>query len=79
MTKQEFHEAWQIASSDRDLTYVDDTPLHGCGLPDFQRISCTIEQVAKLLRWQCCCIFGGYDGEELAEMGRIARTKFLIC
>ena len=78
MTKQQFSQAWTLAQSPQDLN-VDEDVLFGCGLPDFQPAYCTIEQVAKLLRWQCFYIFGGgFDAEELNNMGKIARRKFLI-
>lgn len=79
MTKAQFSKAWQIAQSNQDLSNIDDTILHGCGLPKFQRVVTTIETVAKLLRWQCCNMFGdGFDANELANMASIAKNKFNV-
>ncbi len=79
MTKQQFSDAWSVAQSQEDLEPVDDSILVGCALANFQPVYCTIQMVAKLLRWQCCNIFGdGFDAEELNQMGQIARKKFLI-
>lgn len=81
MTKQQFSDAWKIAQNkDIDLSSVDDSILYGCGCADFDYpVHTTIETVAKLLRWQCCFIFGdGFDAQELDNMAHIARKKFLI-
>lgn len=80
MTKQQFSEAWAMARSNKDLSAIDDSTLHGCAFESFVPVYTTIETVAKLLRWQCCPIFGGewFDAEELNSMAHIARKKFLI-
>ena len=82
MTKPQFSEALTIARSGRDLSDVDDSTLHGCGLSDFKYpVYCTVEMVAKLVRWQCCSIFSNdtiADAQELDNMAHIARKKFQI-
>jgi len=78
MTKTQFGEAVRIAQADRiDLSGVDDSLLHGCGLPDFKPVYCTVEQVAKLVRWNCMQLNGELDAEELNNVAHIARRKFL--
>jgi len=60
---------------DTDLSSVSDEPLHGCGLPGFKPVQVTMQQVAKLIRWQCCYIFGpGHDAEALEETRRLLVT-----
>jgi len=80
MTKQQFSAAWKIAQNkDVDLSSIDDSVLFGCGLNDFQPVYTTLETVAKLLRWQCCYMFGdGFDAQELDNMAHIAKKKFLV-
>ena len=81
MTRAQFSEAVKIATSDRDLSNVDDSSLHGCGLPEFHQVHTTVEMVAKLVRWQCCGIFAAdtiVDSQELDNMAWIARRKFLV-
>ena len=82
MTKQQFSQALKIAQSPVSLEAVDDSSLYGCGLPNFTYpVYCTVEMVAKLLRWQCCGIFSNstiVDAQELDNMAHIARRKFQI-
>jgi len=82
MTKAQFSEALKIATSDRDLSNVDDSNLFGCGCSDFQYpVYVTVDAVAKLLRWQVCSIFSNgiiADANELDNMAHIARKKFQI-
>lgn len=80
MTKEQFSAAWKIAQNkDVDLSEIDDSILHGCGLSDFVPVYTTLETVAKLLRWQCLYMFGdGFDAQELDNMARIARKNFLV-
>ncbi len=82
MTKKQFSEALKIATSDRDLSGVDDSNLFGCGCADFVfPVYCTVDAVAKLLRWQVCSIFSNStiaDAQELDNMAHIARRKFQI-
>ena len=53
MNAKEMRAALELAQSSADLSKVDDAPLFGCGLPDWVVMQPTIEQVAKLVRWQC--------------------------
>lgn len=77
MTRTEFNRAFELARDNSlDLSDVDERHLHGCGLPDFQRVMTTIAPVAKLLRWQCLMLNGDWDQEALTEMRRISRRNF---
>lgn len=81
MTRNQFASAVTLARDySRDFSTVDDSPLYGCGLPDFKPVFVTVEQVAKFVRWQCAYIYGasGFDSEALAECADIARTKFTL-
>lgn len=77
MTKAEFNCAFELAR-DRsvDFSDADDSHLHGCALPGFERVTTTIGPVAKLIRWQCLQFNGQWDQEALNEMRAIARYKF---
>ena len=82
MTKQQFSEAVKIATSGRDLSDWNDDILYGCGCSDFKYpVYCTVEMVAKLVRWQCCGLFSNstiVDSVELDNLAHIARKKFQI-
>jgi hypothetical protein len=78
MTKSEIAKAFEIAKSGKDLSDVDDSPLFGCALPEFDKVHCTLEQVAKLIRWQCQFMFGGWDMTEFDNCAHIAKKKFII-
>jgi hypothetical protein len=79
MTKAEFAKAWALARSNADLSAVDESILHGCGLADFAPVATTLAAVAKLLRWQCLYILGdGFDAEELNNCHTILRRKAQI-
>lgn len=78
MTKAEFTRAVEIAISDRDLTGIDTTILHGYGLASFRAVAASLDTVAALVRWQCCYLSGGIDAEELATIRRIFRHRVEI-
>ncbi len=78
MNKAEFKRVFALAKSDADLSDVDDSPLHGCALPEFQPVATTVEMVAKLVRWQGQDLFGGWDMEAVNEVHEIGRRRFLI-
>lgn len=75
MTKTEFNRCFDIAKSEADLSQFDMEILHGCGLPSFQKVSVVPQVAARLLRWQCFCLTGGIDNEELNNMRNIFRRK----
>jgi hypothetical protein len=78
MTKNEFSEAVKLAKSDASLSNICDLHLHGCGLPEFQPVHTSLEAVAKLVRYQCAMLNGGWDERECNDLAYIAKRKFLI-
>jgi len=78
MTQQEFKDAVSIAKSDVYLFDEDMDIMYGCGLPDFQPVTVTLRQVARHIRWQALYFDGSWDSEELSEIQRIGRRKFII-
>lgn len=76
MTVPEFKLCWAIAQDKTiDLSAYDDTPLFGCGLPEFTGAMVPAGAVAKLLRWQCQLIFGGWDMAEFQNCRVICLRK----
>lgn len=78
MTKQQFDKAVALATSEVDLSHADDTILHGCGLPEFRPVTCTLEAAARFIRWHCVCLNGTTDSEALNEMRNISRKRWLV-
>ena len=80
MTNIEFKEAADLAlnQTDVNLTGEDIAAFDGFGLKDFKPIFCTIRQLARVIRWQCQYLFGGFDSEELQSIARVGKTKFRI-
>ena len=66
MTKPELAKAFDIAKSDKEL--VDNLHLfNGFGLKDFQPVYCTLDDVAKIIRYQCQQMNGGWDMEAFQD------------
>lgn len=63
---------------DNNEHLVDITIFDGFGLHDFQPITCTLEQLAALVRWQCGMIGCGTDSHNLQEIALVGRRKFTI-
>ena len=78
MNQKQFCDAVRIAKSDVDLSHADIDIMYGCGLPDFDPVCVTLEQVARHIRWQAQCMDGTWNSEELSEVQRIGRRKFII-
>lgn len=78
MNAAQFKQAFSLADSDVDLTGVDDSHLFGYGLRDFKPVFTTIEAVAKIIRWQAHYLNGKWDQNELNEIARLGRKRFLI-
>lgn len=85
MNKTQFDAAVAIAL-DTSVRFIDDEGNHledithfdGFGLESFKTVTCTIRQVAALIRWQAVGIFGGVDAAALAEIEKIGRHKFNV-
>ena len=78
MTKEQFSKSVKLVESGVDLSKYDDSNLIGCGLPDFTPVHTTIEAVAKLVQYQARTFAGTWDAQELDNMAKIAKQKFLI-
>ena len=77
MTKKEFSQALEIAKSDKKI----DTNLSifdGFGLKDFNKVYCTIEDIASLIRYQCFTFNGNIDNKALNEIGHYGKNKFMV-
>ena len=70
--------ALAIARSDRALNIEDLAIFDGYGLPDFQPITCTVEALAMLLRWECLCFNGSVDGAALHLIAERGRHRFTV-
>ena len=78
MTTKEFKAAFEIAKSNQDLSVYDIDPFHRYCLSDFERVTVTIEQVAKLIRYQARYMSSGWDNIALDEIRMIGRNKFIV-
>lgn len=78
MTTKQFAQSVKLVESGADLSKYDDSNLYGCGLPDFKPVHTTIEAVAKLVQYQARTFAGTWDAQELDNMAKIAKQKFLI-
>ena len=78
MNKSEFLAAVHLAESRIDLSGHDDFPLHGCALPEFEPVFCSIEATARFLRWQAMMLNGHWDYKALTEMQAIFRRKVML-
>ena len=70
--------ALAIARSDTALNVADLSLFDGFGLPGFRPVTCTVEALAMLIRWQCVCFDGSIDGEALQEIATCARHRFTV-
>ena len=78
MKASDLDSALAIARSDRPLNIADLALFDGFGLPDFRPVTCTVEALAMLVRWQCCCFDGSIDGEALQEIATCGRHRFTV-
>lgn len=70
--------ALAIARSDRPLNVADLSIFDRFGLADFKPITCTLEALAMLVRWQCICFDGSLDAEALQEIATLGRHRFTV-
>lgn len=78
MNTLEFRAAVQIAESRMDLSQHDDGILYGCAMPDFEPVACSLQVVARFLRWQAMMLNAHWDYEALNECRNILRRKAII-
>ena len=78
MKTSDLDRALAIARSDRPLDVADLSLFDGFGLPDFRPVTCTLEALAMLIRWQCFRLDGSVDGEALQEIATHGRRRFHV-
>lgn len=79
MTKNQFDAAFNIAKNvSIDLTNVDSSHMFGYGLPNFNPVHVTLEQVAKEIRHHALQFNGEWDGEALNEVANLGRRNFIV-
>ena len=83
MSKAEFSRAQSCLQRMRDndtldlMTFMQTIKFDGFGLPDFEPVQCTIEEVAQLIGYQCIQLNGALDQDALRVIWE-ARRKFHI-
>lgn len=75
MDAGDFKRMMVTAKSNRDLSHVDDSILHGCALPEFEPVVATIDQVARFVRWHALMLNGDWDSEQLTTLQTLFRRK----
>ena len=80
MTETEFNRALKIAGNlTKDPGTADTRLFNNYGHPRFEPVSCTIEQVAALIRWQAWELTGGpWDAAQVDQIRRVSAGKFRI-
>ena len=77
MTTQQLSDAVALARSGYALN-TDLSLFDGFGLPNFEPVTCTMEALASLVRWQCVRFDGSIDQEALNEIARVGRHRFRV-
>ena len=78
MTTTDLDRALALARSHVPLNMADTVIFDGFGLPDFQPVTCTVEALAALVRWQCVCFDGSIDAGALQEIAACGRRRFFV-
>jgi len=78
MTKNELSDAFTLAQSPDTLGNAEMDLFYGFGLPGFAPVYCTLRDVARLIRWQCSQLNGGWDREALQEIATHGRKRFQV-
>lgn len=78
MTAKEFKDVVNHANAKDDFSEVDDSILHGCGLPGFRPVIATKDQVAKFIRWQALRLGGDWDTTELTDIKNLLSRRVTI-
>ena len=78
MRKAELSAALKLAQTDTDLANEDISIFDGFGLQDFKPVTCTIPQLARLIRWQCFVLNGTIDGQALNEIAFHGKKRFVV-
>ena len=78
MKASDLDSALALARSDAPLSVTDLALFDGFALPDFGQVTCTVEALAMLVRWQCVCFDGSIDGAALQEIATVGRHRFTV-
>ena len=78
MKASDLDAALAIARSDRPLNIEDLSIFDGFGLPDFKPITCTVEALAMLIRWQCFQLNGEINAEASQEIATYGKRRFSV-
>lgn len=78
MTKAELSAALKLALTKENLSNENIDHFDGFGLRDFQPTTCTIKQLARLIRWQCFCLDGSIDQNNLNEIAFHGKKRFVV-
>ena len=83
MTRNELSKAVALAQTDVSLPkYIGpqsvDCPFDGFALSDFEPVTCTIRDLAALVRYQCMQLNGELDTTALNEIAECGKRKFTI-
>ncbi len=78
MKTADLDRALAIARSGRPLNVADLSIFDGFALPGFQPVTCTVEALAMLVRWQCVQLNGEINAEALLEIATYGRKRFLV-
>jgi len=77
MNITDMNRAIALAKSDSNLDHVVEGDFYGFGLSDFQPVECSLEQVAKLIRYQARYLNGDWDHRAIDAVV-MARRKFRL-
>ena len=87
MNTVQFNQAFELAKAKVELPEyrpadfgldVDYGLFDGYAYPDFDPVTCTIKQVAALMRWQARYLNGNWDMEEINDIREVGRAKFMV-
>jgi len=78
MDRRQLERALKIAGSDKDLSCFNLDIFDGYTLPEFDPVTVTIDDLAKLIRWQCFKLDGTIDSKELDDLAYVGKRKFKV-
>lgn len=79
MNTQQLDAAMRIAQDGNErLDNEDQSIFDGFGLPNYKGCTCTVRQLAALIRWQCFQLNGKVDAEAFQQIADIGRHKFTV-
>ena len=78
MTKQQLSKALELAESEEALSDEDIEHFDGFGLKGFAPVTCTLRQLARLVRWQCVRLDLTVDADALHEIATFGRQRFMV-